>query len=90
MNEQLSDPRKLSRGIPQGSSLSVLLWQLYVSDMPIDPKTSALYMDDTALWKTAKTRSLLEKHSKKTSINHRMVPTEPYSDKYGQNRDYGQ
>ena len=49
---QKSDVTHVSRGLPQGSSLSVVLWQLYISDIPIHPNTSSIYMDDTALWKT--------------------------------------
>ena len=59
-DNQRSDIATVTRGLPQGSSLSVILWQLYVSDMPIDHLSSALYMDDTAMWKTERTRELLE------------------------------
>ena len=60
MNDQQSETVPISRGLPQGSTLSVYLWQLYVSDMPLDVERSALYMDDTALWQTAKSRESLE------------------------------
>ena len=59
--DQRSDITHVSRGLPQGSSLSVVLWQLYISDIPVDPQSSALYMDDTALWRTDTTREMLEK-----------------------------
>ena len=60
INHHNSTSRKISRGLPQGSSLSVLLWQLYISDIPLDEQTSALYMDDAVTWQTAKTRERLE------------------------------
>ena len=61
LEEQRSEVAEITRGLPQGSSLSVLLWQLYIADMPINPETSALFMDDAALWDTAKSRESLEK-----------------------------
>ena len=45
----------MTNGLPQGSSLSVLLWLVYVSDMPVHLNTSGLFMDDTALWASSDT-----------------------------------
>ena len=43
----------MNNGIPQGSSLSVLLWQAYVNDIPIDVSSSSVFMDDTCFWASA-------------------------------------
>ena len=56
MNDCSSQEMNISRGLPQGSSLSVLLWQLYISDMPLSLKNSAQYMDDCCAWRTADTK----------------------------------
>lgn len=55
LDTQRSSTRPMTNGLPQGSSLSVLLWHIYVSDMPVDPNTSALFMDDTVIWAEADT-----------------------------------
>ena len=34
-------------GIPQGSSISVLLWIIYIYDAPIETIRSNVYVDDT-------------------------------------------
>ena len=60
MNNSRSKLYPMTNGLPQGSSLSVLLWLVYVSDIPIPPETSTLFMDDTALWATASTHSELQ------------------------------
>ncbi len=39
-------------GIPQGSSLSVLLWIIFVYDVPLNEKLSNTYVDDTIGWET--------------------------------------
>ena len=39
-------------GIPQGSSLSVLLWIIFVYDIPLNEKLSNTYVDDTIGWET--------------------------------------
>jgi len=43
----LSETREHQNGIPQGSSLSVLLWLVFVYDMPLTPECSNIYVDDT-------------------------------------------
>ncbi|MEN9568145.1 MAG: hypothetical protein RLZZ69_3341 [Cyanobacteriota bacterium] len=45
--------RQQKNGIPQGSSLSVLLWLLFVYDMPLEKKLSNIYVDDTEGWAVA-------------------------------------
>ena len=55
MSDCRSSRRPMTNGLPQGSALSVLLWLVYVSDMPVDVHSSALFMDDTALWGRSRT-----------------------------------
>ena len=50
LDQQRSTTRPMTNGLPQGSPLSVLLWHVYVSDMPVDVDRSALFMDDTVIW----------------------------------------
>ena len=45
-----SEGYKTTRGIPQGSPLSVQLWLAFVSDLPINSNDSAVFMDDIAIW----------------------------------------
>ena len=61
INEENSKNAHISRGLPQGSSLSVLLWQIYIADIPIPEPSSALYMDDAVTWSVMKTREKLER-----------------------------
>ena len=52
----ISETQKQKNGIPQGSSLSVLLWLVFVNDIPIiNKKTSNCYVDDTAIWREKRT-----------------------------------
>ena len=82
--DERSDITYVTRGLPQGSSLSVMLWQLYISDMPLDAQNSALYMDDTALWRTEPTRGHLEERlqadlsiiSEWCKVNHVVINTD--------------
>ncbi|RAN68811.1 hypothetical protein B5P42_31305 [Bacillus sp. SRB_331] len=39
-----------NNGIPQGSSISVLLWILYIYDAPLNMNNSNVYVDDTTQW----------------------------------------
>ena len=59
LNDCSSQVMNISRGLPQGSSLSVLLWQLYISDMPLTMKDSAQYMDDCCAWRTTDSKKEL-------------------------------
>ena len=54
-----SSVKKMSNGLPQGSSLSVLLWLAYINDIPIEASSSAIFMDDTCVWAEADTLSSL-------------------------------
>ena len=49
-------------GLPQGSTLSVVLWQIYVDDLPVPNSNCQLYMDDILIW--AEGRSHMEAASK--------------------------
>ena len=51
----------LKNGIPQGSSLSVLLWLIFINDLgeELDPNSTNLFVDDTLIWSTANSRALL-------------------------------
>ena len=60
-NGMESSRRRICNGLPQGSSLSVLLWQLYISDLPVqasDPSSHsfdsdvhpAAFMDDICVF----------------------------------------
>ena len=62
MNDCSSQVMNISRGLPQGSSLSVLLWQLYIADIPLSMQESAQYMDDCCAWRTADTKRELATH----------------------------
>ena len=44
---------RMPNGLPQGSSLSVLLWLAYINDIPVDEEVSAIFMDDTCIWAEA-------------------------------------
>ena len=54
-----STARKISNGLPQGSALSVTLWLIYIHDFPTPVSNSALFMDDSVVWKGARTKKLL-------------------------------
>ena len=47
-------------GIPQGSPLSVWLWKFFVSDVPLEDKTTNFYMDDILFWYQARTSKELQ------------------------------
>ncbi|KAG0426305.1 hypothetical protein HPB47_026573 [Ixodes persulcatus] len=58
----LSEPRKIVRGVPQGSVISPLLFSLAISSLPTAAKVGekpnypinmAVYADDVALWATS-------------------------------------
>ena len=42
--------RQQRNGIPQGSSLSVLIWLIFVYDMPLPKDKANVYVDDTEGW----------------------------------------
>lgn len=48
--------RTQENGIPQGSSLSVLLWIIFVYDIPLSSSLTNIYVDDTIGWATGPTK----------------------------------
>ena len=56
---QTTKPRKQKNGIPQGSSLSVLFWLLFMYDIPlrIDSYNANTYVNATIGWEIARKRT---------------------------------
>ena len=52
VNGQISSPKNISCGIPQGSILGPFLFFLYLNDMPKSPKhvTPSMYSDDNEIY----------------------------------------
>lgn len=51
VGNELSSPKQISAGVPQGSIISPLLYNLYISDIPTNPTTNLLlYADDTTIY----------------------------------------
>ena len=66
---QKSTTRNQENGIPQGSSLSVLLWLIFVYDIPLrfDVFTANTYVDDTIGWVIAE-----NKHEVKHDLTYQL------------------
>ena len=51
INENFSDRQSISTGIPQGSKLGLILFNIFMSDIPQLPRTNiALFADDTTIY----------------------------------------
>jgi hypothetical protein len=52
---EISSPRKVAAGVPQGSVLAPVLYSLYINDIPATPGIHlALFADDTCVYATEK------------------------------------
>jgi ribonuclease HI len=45
-----SDTFTIENGIPQGSSLSVMLWLVFINDIPVNEERANIFVDDTIIW----------------------------------------
>ncbi|XP_041484375.1 uncharacterized protein LOC121430987 [Lytechinus variegatus] len=61
-NKYLSGIQDIDEGLPQGSSLSPVLFNLMLSDIPMDESVSiSIYADDCVIWKSGKNIDFLKR-----------------------------
>ena len=77
-NGRLSRPRPLKNGVPQGSTLSPLLFSIYISDLPHSQSQQYAYADDLALLYVDKDWKKIEK----TVDSDMMMIISTYLDKW--------
>ena len=58
-------------GIPQGSCLSVLVWLIFINDIPLRPKCSSLYVDDGVSFASGQTESQVKRKLRRNDIKFR-------------------
>jgi endonuclease/exonuclease/phosphatase family metal-dependent hydrolase len=68
VNESKSNTKPILAGVPQGSLLGPVLFNIYINDIPNDPNTSlAIYADDTAVQASSlsavKAYQLVQRHA---------------------------
>lgn len=75
INRQTSTPKKIKRGVPQGSILGPLLFNLYINDIVNVDKsiTCIIYADDTSLFFTGTNVDDLKKAANETLTIFEMV-----------------
>ena len=54
VNGILSNEFRTTQGLPQGSPLSVALWKIYVSDLPVPDSNCQAFMDDIIFWESGR------------------------------------
>jgi hypothetical protein len=65
---EMSTPREMRAGVPQGSVLSPTLYNMYINDAPQTPGVHlALFADDTCLYTTDRREGLLSENSSAVS-----------------------
>lgn len=77
LNDQSSTTRKLNNGLPQGSVLSCLLFNLYIHDLPKTKSRKFLYADDMAFTYQARKFQPIEK-----ALNKDLVDVADYCRKW--------
>ena len=66
VNGRLSETKSLSKGLPQGSTLSPLLFNIMMSDIPTNPQVGILaYADDIVIYTSGKNTKLIGKKIQK-------------------------
>jgi ribonuclease HI len=57
-----SDTFTIENGIPQGSSLSVMLWLVFINDIPVKEDCANIYVDDTIIWARNSSKTQLRRN----------------------------
>lgn len=63
INKKHSWTKSIQAGVPQGSVLGTILFNLYINDVPTNPKTQlAIFADDTAIFTSSWSSTYLKKY----------------------------